>query len=45
MWGHVEHLEQLWQGPCQHCLHQVPTGGGGSTGGLQPFYDEMDGGW
>lgn len=32
MWGHVEHVEQLGWGLCQHCLHQMPGGGGGNTG-------------
>lgn len=32
MWGRVEHVEQLGWGLCQHCLHQMPGGGGGSTG-------------
>lgn len=24
MWGHVEHVEQLGWGLCQHCLRQMP---------------------
>lgn len=34
---YVEHVEQLRWGLCQHCLHQMPRKGGGSTGGLRAF--------
>lgn len=44
MWGHVEHVEQLGWGLCQHCLQQMPGGGGGSAGVLGPVYGGMDGG-
>lgn len=46
MWGHVEHVEQLGWGLCQHCLHQMPRGGGGwEHRRPASFYDETDGGW
>ena len=40
--GHVEHVEQLERGLCQHCLSQMP-GGGEET--FRIVNDVMDGGW